>query len=318
MRPIPHLALAMTVATVVAPQIAAAAPQLEPGAPTVAQQRYVMARELYRKGDLEGAAREFESALEVFPTSAKLAYNLARTLERLDRAERAIVFYERYLKNAPEADDRGDVEAVLAALRRRVAAARGEAVVTSTPVGASVFLDDQEQALGVTPMTVQASPGPHVLRLELAGHATALRPIDLEKGQRVAVAVALDAANWAPSLVGSDSPQVRDADPAEGGWRSTAGWVTVGLGAAALGVGGYFTTQAADSADKTGGLYPVDAALRERYIDDMERQQTLAGVGYGLGVALLGAGVALLVWPDDEGGTALRWGGTSGQVGVRW
>ena len=56
-------------------------PRLEPGAPPLAEQRYLIGREQYREGNLENAASEFQSAFEIFPQSPKLAYNLARTLE---------------------------------------------------------------------------------------------------------------------------------------------------------------------------------------------------------------------------------------------
>jgi TolA-binding protein len=55
---------------------------LEAGAPAAANQRYLGGLDLYRKGEFSAAALEFRVALQLFPTSAKLSYNLARSLER--------------------------------------------------------------------------------------------------------------------------------------------------------------------------------------------------------------------------------------------
>ncbi len=65
-------------------------PGLEAGAPAIAEQRYQLGREHYLLGDIERAAREFQGAYDVYPESAKLAFNLGRCYERLDRYEEAL------------------------------------------------------------------------------------------------------------------------------------------------------------------------------------------------------------------------------------
>ena len=96
------------------PPVVAAGPvaehSLEPGASEMAVKRYLIARELYLQGNLEGAASEFQGAFDIFPESAKLAFNLARCHERLGNNDRAIGFYEKYLERAPaDAADRKDI-----------------------------------------------------------------------------------------------------------------------------------------------------------------------------------------------------------------
>ncbi len=98
----------------------AAAPQLEAGAPDISEKRYLLGREHYLQGDLEAAAREFQGAYDVFPESAKLAFNLARCYERLAQDEQALRYYDRYLELAPEAEDHGDVARLADGLRRRL------------------------------------------------------------------------------------------------------------------------------------------------------------------------------------------------------
>jgi tetratricopeptide (TPR) repeat protein len=103
---------------------------LEAGAPPAANQRYLVGIDLYRKGEFSAAALEFRVALQLFPTSAKLSYNLARSLERSGALTEAIAEYRNYLALAPNAADRVDVERVIAALEaerdRREAARRAQ------------------------------------------------------------------------------------------------------------------------------------------------------------------------------------------------
>lgn len=107
---------------------ASAAPrELEPGAPPLATQRYRTGIEMYLRGDFAGAAREFKVAQAVAPDSPKLAYNLARSLERAGDVPGAVAAYRRYLEVAPQAADRADVERVLAVLEREASPAPASA-----------------------------------------------------------------------------------------------------------------------------------------------------------------------------------------------
>ena len=95
----------------------------------------MLGRQLYRKGDFEGALREFMVAHALVPSSARLTYNIARVLERLGRVEDAIDFYEKYLTLAPGADDRAEVEGFVAGLTALLAtqAPRPEPVKSQPP-----------------------------------------------------------------------------------------------------------------------------------------------------------------------------------------
>lgn len=130
------LALTVTLATAVA---VAKPPSLEPGAPPLAEQRYQVGRELYAKDDIAGAAREFGTALALFPTSAKLAYNLARCEERLGRLGPAIEHYERYLELSPKAEDAESVRTLVGVLRAQHGApAAPPAAATQKPAAPAV------------------------------------------------------------------------------------------------------------------------------------------------------------------------------------
>lgn len=103
------------------PIAAASAPsvrELEPGAPPLANQRYRAGIEMYTRADFAGAAREFTVGLALAPTSAKLAYNLARSLERAGNVSGAVETYRRYLALSPAAADRAAVLQIIEVLER--------------------------------------------------------------------------------------------------------------------------------------------------------------------------------------------------------
>ncbi len=307
---LPFLMLASAGAS--APLLAAEPPQLEAGAPPLAVQRYQNGRQLYGAGDLAGAAAEFRSALTLFPNSAKLAFNLARVLERLGEIQEASSMYRRYLGLAPQAEDRANIEALAAALEARVEAERPRLVVSTLPAGATVFLDEVEA--GQSPITLRPPPGDHVLRFTAAGHQSALRTVKAERAVTTPVAVELQrdagaavaATPAAPPPASTEKPapalevRTESVPPADDGprWRKPVAYVALGLGAVGLGLGAYFTAQAADTADQANGLGVGQQDRYGRLNDDLSGQKLGMGVGYGLGVAGLGAGLALLLWPD--------------------
>ena len=147
---------------------------LESGAPDIAEARYKIGRKLYLSGKLQEAEREFRSAFDLFPRSAKLAFNLGRVNERLDRGADALRFYRAYLKLAPKATDRVEVSKLVSTLEARLERGRPELVVTSVPAGAKVFIGAASEPAGTTPLSVRVSPGSHAIRLELPEHAPAL------------------------------------------------------------------------------------------------------------------------------------------------
>lgn len=141
--------------TPAAPAPASQAPrELEPGAPPLATQRYRTGIEMYLRGDFAGAAREFKVAQALAPDSAKLAYNLARSLERAGDVPGAVAAYHRYLQLAPQAADREDVQRVLAVLEREATPAPA-----SAPDQASAQADLAAEAPAAPPDDASSGPG---------------------------------------------------------------------------------------------------------------------------------------------------------------
>ncbi len=250
---------------------------LEDGAPELAVKRYEVGRRLYAKGKLKGAAREFEAALELFPDSPKLHYNLARTLERLDRLEEATGAYGRYLELAPRARDRAEVERLVESLKERLVEQQPRLVLSTEPAGARVLLDDAEEPLDKqTPMRTRVAPGAHVLRFQLPGYREASRPLTVERGDVRALHVTL--VRWETV---DQAAQL----------RSWTGVSLVVVAAGALGVGLWALGESGAAEDQ---------ALRKPEDQDaVDRYESMYNAGMGLvaggGVALL-AGGGLLIW----------------------
>lgn len=89
------------------------------------------AAEAYGQGEFARAALLLREALDLHPTPA-LHYNLGRTLTELSDWEGARDQLRRYLELAPQSENRAAVEARLAELDRRIAAA-AEAEISADP-----------------------------------------------------------------------------------------------------------------------------------------------------------------------------------------
>jgi hypothetical protein len=72
--------------------------------------------EAYSKGEFQVAAAEFATAYEL-THAPELLYNLGRCYEHLGDAERAAAEYQMYLRMSPDAEDRVEIEAKIAALQ---------------------------------------------------------------------------------------------------------------------------------------------------------------------------------------------------------
>lgn len=268
-------------------------------APSAAELRYSIARELYRQGKYAEAAAEFDVALVIMPTSAKLAYNAARCHERAGNLELALQRYADYLRLNDTATDRADVEATIAAIRQRMLQTQPDLVLTSVPEGARVTVDDDPPLLDPTPVTARVTAGKHRVRYELAGHESVARTVRVVAGRSNTAHVELkpiEAVSW---MVGAtdEPPEARAS-----GWVGPTGWTAVGLGAAGLAVGVAYTVVAFDKADEVNALEARDWRRRAELTDEHETAQTIQWVGLVSGAVLAAAGVALLLWPEEGHG----------------
>jgi tetratricopeptide (TPR) repeat protein len=236
------------------------------GNKAVAKRHYRRAVSDYNLGRFEDAIGEFEKAYELDPAPT-LLWNIAQAHRKLGHAERAIFFYRRYLDEAPDAKDRGDVEKRIRELDeqlRREApapnpvlspppAAPAPPSAPSPPSGQSPVNAPPTEAVTTAPRTRAPSDGSG---LRAAGLVTAGAGV-------VVVGVGLVFGLKAKSDSDSVSQAPRfDASKYDSGRRAESiQWICYGVGGAALVTGGilYLVGQNSSGGEKTS-LAPTFSA----------------------------------------------------------
>lgn len=98
-----------------------ARPALAKGAPKAeAKQRYTAGMADYNLEDYDGAIKEFDAAYRLVQDPSFL-YNIAQAHRMAKRADKALLFYRRYLNTLPQATNRAEVERTIHALEERSA-----------------------------------------------------------------------------------------------------------------------------------------------------------------------------------------------------
>ena len=124
-------------------------------------------------------------------------------------------------------------------------------------------------------------------------------------GQQNAIAVELSpnssaAPSAAPPAETKNAVSESSTPPPRGSWRPIAGWSAVGLGVASFASGLYFQSQALEKIDDGDALPPGQRDATDQLNDDIETAESFMLVSYGVGALLVGAGVTLLLWPDEQ------------------
>lgn len=154
------------------------------------------ARDLFDDGISLAKRGRWPEALWAFRRSAELvrrpstSYNIANALYRLDRPVDALAELDQYesmseVLSSQVARERG------ATLRRLLESAVATVTLAVTPGDAEVFVD-RKPTEGTGPdRIIRLNPGLHSLRITHPEHETATRQLDLERGSRQTLTVAL-------------------------------------------------------------------------------------------------------------------------------
>src|SRR5262245_59644132 len=118
----------------------------------------------FQNGDFETALAKFREAEAQKPAPA-ITYNIARTLEQLERPQAAVAAYEAYVAAAGE---NGEFTSASTLAIAQIKARSTRLRIESQPPGASVVLDG-EKLDEKTPTSVLVPRGTHVIELELDG-----------------------------------------------------------------------------------------------------------------------------------------------------
>lgn len=109
--------LLVLIVLALAPSLARAAGDLDPDT-EIAQRHFRAGADAYERSDYPTALKEFEEAQRVKPVPA-FEFNIARTLDRMERFDEAITHYRKYLATDPR--EPGEVKDRLRVLEARKA-----------------------------------------------------------------------------------------------------------------------------------------------------------------------------------------------------
>ena len=241
------------------------------------------ARRHFQEGMTFYSARQFRRAIEAFTLaaglvpSADLWFNIARSHEELDEHDRAIEFYERYLRDRVDPPDREVVQTRILALRERAEAARlaRRNLPTTGTVRISADRDDAEVQLdgatvGQTPMAepLEVTPGRHALTLEAPGYIPFRSSVRVEAGVTTGAYADLTPRTEYRSIRG----------------RRVVTWIATGLAAGgvatALGFGVRARRFRDDAFDSPAG--PVQDGLTQDARDRARYSDIATGIALGL------------------------------------
>jgi hypothetical protein len=163
------------------------------------------ATKLYRAGDFRRAAELLQEVLRKSP-GPEVHKALAACYLKLADPERAAHHLREFLRSNPSPEDRQKAEQRLREVEE--ALTTSPARIESTPPGATVYVDDNPQPLGQTPLTARLVVGEHKLRFVLPGREEMNQPIVVARGAPAAVAARF------PELSGAPPPPVPAPAPA--------------------------------------------------------------------------------------------------------
>lgn len=281
---------------------------------------YRRALEAYKAERFLEAADLLERAYALRP-DPKLMWNIGRSLEAASEFERAIDAYERYLTDAPDAEERQSAMERLVACK--VAFGKGWLTVNADAPGARVSVDGG--ASTPAPLVRALLPvGSHEVLIQAEGRKEARATVTIVPGEPVQLTMELPAlaAVKVEEPVVVTPPVVTDAPTPMRDW----GWATVGAGGALLAGGA--TLVALGFADKAkvgdaerDGTGAIVGMTRREALDLEQSAETKSGAGIGLlvgGGAAVATGVVLLLIGDEPQSVWVAPSGTGAVVGGRF
>lgn len=262
------------------------------------------------------AAEKFKQSYAADPVRGTLLA-LALAEEKGGQLAAAYGHYQTLLSEARQAGDMAREETAAPKVRELEARVGKLTLLTSSlPSGTELRVDDVVVSLGIGRVVIAVDPGGHSIRAHGANGAKFERDVALVAGAALSVEVRLDASSSTPKPVTKKTtsrtppPRVRPEPRVSKSPLSTLGWVSVGVGAASLGVGSYLWL-------RSGAIYDevVDACKTEPNCATEQRDHADQGrrmENWGR-VALIGGGVVaatgitlLLVAPRSDKAKSAR------------
>ncbi|MBS2015647.1 MAG: hypothetical protein JST00_22355 [Deltaproteobacteria bacterium] len=268
----------------------------------------------YEAGDFEAASEKLERAYGVLRVPTIGLWS-ARSLVKRGRL---VAASERFLEVSrlvlpdlePEVHRKAQADAVQerAALMPRLA--HLVVVVTSAPEEATLTVDGQLVPLAIWGSDLPVDPGARHIEIA-SGARKETRDVQLAEGQTERVEIALARVTVAPVHTGDWPAEAeKETSPAPpsslGPTLRTAGWISIGVGSAAVVMGsimGGVAVGQGSTLDSVSCKADVCARSASDDVDAYHRSRTLSIVGLWVGGAVLATGITLvLVAPSPARG----------------
>lgn len=246
------------------------------------------------------AVHEFERAYAAsaepgFLYNKALAYSMWR-----GRCAEALQTFDRFLANCPGCPQAADARQRKGQI---VAECTGTLDLRTEPANAQLVVAGQR---GPAPMVVRVPPGRHRVVVSAPGYeALALdAPVDLGGQHRLTLTLVPTPAAAPPAP--PPPPPVKGKP-----WK----WIAFSVGATGFASAGFFTWRASlnlDEFDRTLALAESDQSTSYKSelltnLDDFDRNQTIAYVGWGIGAAGLLTGAVLWALEDSSEAEKSAW-----------
>jgi tetratricopeptide (TPR) repeat protein len=254
-----------------------------------ARQLYAEAQALFDSGQFAAAEASFRAAYQAVPNPVVLRA-IAAAQERQGNIAQAAATLQQYLREAPDAPDRAEVERRLQEFNSRPATV----AISSTPAGAEILVDGQATGQ-VTPVDLTLSPGEHTVELRLEGYQPAVQRFTAQAATRMRLDVPLQQG-------GGDAEPPSDEPPAEGGGGgsedpSAGVWATAGIAAAGLISGTVFGFLALSEQSNFDNAPSHDVA------DRGEAFALAADISFGVAAAAAITAIVLYIVERNSGGS---------------
>jgi tetratricopeptide (TPR) repeat protein len=284
----------------VAPLTAAAGPKQEAG------KLFKQGNKLFTKGDYQAALEKFQEARKLYP-SYRIDLNIASTLREMGRSIEAAEAYETFLGRGGTLAPPEIVRAARASLEA-LQAQLSRVKLSCNETGATAKLDDQP--LGQTPIArwIYLKPGSYTFELCKEGFPCRRETVSLSAGDRKELQFELQALPAAAAVSAAPAPEAEPTTPVvteqasppekKAQWKATAGWVTLGVGAASLVTGIVFGVMVKSKADEysDGVAQNMTYTELEEIRDAGERYEKAEIATLVVGGVAMAAGGGLLLW----------------------
>jgi hypothetical protein len=294
--------------------------------PAAAEALFRDARRAAEAGDYAAACEKFAESQRLDPASGTL-FNLADCEEHRGQVASAWEHFAQLVETLPAGDERREYARTHAGALEVRLPRLALTLDSNAPAGTKVTRDGIEIRSASLGVAVPLNPGAHEVRVAAPGRADRTYPVSLAEAQSLAMTVS---AAPPPTVAGAAAPPVESprraiAAPSTtthpGGGARTAGYVTLGVGGAALATGVAFgfiaLAQRSTSDDDCRGSVCQSATGVTSY-DHAKTSARIADVAFGTAAVTAGVGMYLVLSSHVDLAPSASRTGAGAQLRLAW